>query len=207
MSTHHLKINPDKTELLFFPGKNSPTQDLTVNFGDSVLTPTQNARNLGVTLNSQFSLTANITATTRSGLPATAIRPLQLIQNAAARLVFNLPKYSHTTSLVRSFHWLPVAARIQFKTLVLTYHAVNGSGPVYIQDMVKPYIPTRTLRSVSAKLLVPPSLREKHSARSRLFAVLAPRWWNELSDEIRTAESLYIFRRKLKTHLFRLYFD
>nr|UOV22681.1 interleukin 34 [Gasterosteus aculeatus] len=62
--------------------------------------------------------------------------PAELIQNAAARLVFNLPKFSHTTPLLRSLHWLPVAARIQFKTLVLTYHAVNGSGPAYIQDMV-----------------------------------------------------------------------
>uniref|UniRef100_G3Q213 Uncharacterized protein n=1 Tax=Gasterosteus aculeatus TaxID=69293 RepID=G3Q213_GASAC len=61
-----------------------------------------------------------------------------------------------------------------YLTLVLTYHAVNGSGPAYIQDMVKPYIPTRTLRSASAKLLVPPSLRAKHSTRSRLFAVRLP---------------------------------
>ena len=35
---------------------------------------------------------------------------LQLIQNAAARLVFILPKFSHTTSLLRTLHWLPVAA-------------------------------------------------------------------------------------------------
>ncbi|KAK3549855.1 hypothetical protein QTP86_015276, partial [Hemibagrus guttatus] len=32
-----------------------------------------------------------------AGLPLNAIRPLQMIQNAAARLVFNLPKFSHTT--------------------------------------------------------------------------------------------------------------
>ncbi|KAK3514057.1 hypothetical protein QTP70_002899 [Hemibagrus guttatus] len=30
-----------------------------------------------------------------AGLPLNAIRPLQMIQNAAARLVFNLPKFSH----------------------------------------------------------------------------------------------------------------
>jgi len=29
--------------------------------------------------------------------------------------------------------------------------------------------------------------------------VLAPQWWNELPTDIRAAESLYIFRRKLKT--------
>uniref|UniRef100_A0AAQ4RGL3 MARVEL domain-containing protein n=1 Tax=Gasterosteus aculeatus aculeatus TaxID=481459 RepID=A0AAQ4RGL3_GASAC len=31
----------------------------------------------------------------------------------------------------------------------------------------------------------------------------APKWWKEVSEDIRTTESLHIFR--LKTHLFRLY--
>ena len=109
-----------------------------------------------------------------AGLPASAIRPLQLIQNAAAWLVFNLPKFSHTTLLLHSLHWLPVAARICFKIL---YHAANRVGPVYIQEMVKPYTPGRPLRSASANQLVAPSLRgtANHSPKSRLFAVLAPK--------------------------------
>jgi len=45
-------------------------------------------------------------------LPASAIKPLQRIQNAEARLVFNLPKVSHVTPLFHNFHWLPVIARI-----------------------------------------------------------------------------------------------
>ena len=52
MSAHHLKINLDKTELLFLPGKDSPTHDLTINFDNSVLAPTQTARNLGSSLTS-----------------------------------------------------------------------------------------------------------------------------------------------------------
>ncbi|KAK3554541.1 hypothetical protein QTP70_025392 [Hemibagrus guttatus] len=64
-----------------------------------------------------------------AGLPLNAIRPLQKIQNAAAPLVFNLPKFSHTTPLLRSLHWLPVAARIRFKTLMLAYKAKNGPAP------------------------------------------------------------------------------
>ncbi|KAM9402638.1 uncharacterized protein ACWYII_029625 [Salvelinus alpinus] len=58
-----------------------------------------------------------------AGLPACAIKPLQLIQNAAARLVFNLPKFSHVTPLLHSLHWLPVEARIRYKTMVLAYGA------------------------------------------------------------------------------------
>ena len=37
-----------------------------------------------------------------AGLAACAIKPLQLIQNAAARLVFNFPKFSHVTPLLRT---------------------------------------------------------------------------------------------------------
>ncbi|XP_037337269.2 uncharacterized protein LOC119224428 [Pungitius pungitius] len=62
------------------------------------------------------------------------------------------------------------------------------SGPVYIQDMVKPYIPTHTCCSASARLLVPPSLRAQHFDKKTLCCP-APTWWNKLSEDDKTAES------------------
>ncbi len=47
-----------------------------------------------------------------AGLPASSIKPLQFIQNAAARLFFNEPKRTHVTPLFINLHWLPIAARI-----------------------------------------------------------------------------------------------
>ncbi len=61
----------------------------------------------------------------------TQSNPLQMIQNAAARLVFNEPKRTHVTPLFISLHWLPVAARIKFKTLMLAYRTTTGSAPSY----------------------------------------------------------------------------
>ncbi|KAK3558721.1 hypothetical protein QTP86_027669, partial [Hemibagrus guttatus] len=98
-----------------------------------------------------------------AALPLNAIRPLQMIQNAAAPLVFNLPKFSHTTPLLRSLHWLPVAARIRFKTLMLAYKAKNGPAPSYLKALVTSRTAPRSLRSTSTARLVPPSLREKVS--------------------------------------------
>ncbi len=49
----------------------------------------------------------------------TSIMPLQMIQNEEARLVFSEPKRAHVTPLFVSLHWLRVAARIKFKTLML----------------------------------------------------------------------------------------
>ncbi|KAI4887021.1 hypothetical protein NFI96_030749 [Prochilodus magdalenae] len=159
MTAHHLKLNPSKTELLFIPSTTGPHCDLTISFGNSLITPTEDARSLGVILDGQLSFSAHIANLTRScrfllynirrirpflsqeatqllvqslvisrldycnsllaGLPLRAIRPLQLVQNAAARLIFNLPKFTHVTPLLRSLHWLPVVARIRFKTLLL----------------------------------------------------------------------------------------
>ncbi|XP_075313226.1 uncharacterized protein LOC142373735 [Odontesthes bonariensis] len=245
MSMHHLKLNLDKTELVFLPGKACPFRDPAITVDDSVVTSTRTARNLGVTLDDELSFSPNIASVTRScrfllynirrihpfltdkalqvliqalvisrldycnsllaGALASAIRPLELVQKAAARLVFNLPKFSHTTPLLRSLHWLPVAARIQFKTLVLAYRAVEGTAHSYLKAMVKHYTPTRPLRSAANRRLAAPSLRGPcaRSTRSRLFSVLAPRWWNDLPTDIRTAELLPIFRRRLKTHLFK----
>ncbi len=70
-----------------------------------------------------------------AGLPANTIKPLQMIQNAAARLVFNEPKRTHVTPLFISLHWLPVAARIKFKTLMLAYRTTTGSAPSYFHSL------------------------------------------------------------------------
>ncbi|KAI4888354.1 hypothetical protein NFI96_032617, partial [Prochilodus magdalenae] len=68
-----------------------------------------------------------------AGLPLRAIRPLQLVQNAAARLIFNLPKFTHVTPLLRSLHWLPVVARIRFKTLRPTKPGMDQRLPTLWQ--------------------------------------------------------------------------
>ncbi len=44
-----------------------------------------------------------------AGLPASSIKPLQLIQNTTARLIFNEPKRMHVIPLFINLHWLPIA--------------------------------------------------------------------------------------------------
>ena len=45
------------------------------------------------------------------------------------------------------------------------------------------------------------------SAKSQLFSALGPQWWNKLLPDVRIAESLTSFRRRLQTHLFRVHLD
>ncbi len=103
-----------------------------------------------------------------------------------------------------SLHWLPVAARIQFKTLMLAYRTTTGSAPTYFHSLLQIDTPSRSLRSASERRLVVPSQRGSKSL-SRTFSFTIPGWWNDLPTPIRNAGSLSNFKRQLKTHLFQLY--
>ncbi len=137
-----------------------------------------------------------------AGLPSNTIKPLQMIQNAAARLVFNEPKRAHVTPLFVSLHWLP--ARIKFKTLMLAYRTTTGSAPAYFHSLLGIYILSRSLRSASERRLVVPSQRGSKSL-SRTFSFTVPGRWNDLPTPIRNAGSLSTFKQQLKTHLFQHY--
>ncbi len=140
-----------------------------------------------------------------AGLPSCTIKPLQIIQNAAARLVFCEPKGAHVTPLFISPHWLPVAACIKFKTLVLAYRTATASAPSYFHSLITIYIPSKRRRSASKRCLVVTTQRDTKSL-SRTFSFTVPGWWNELPTSIRNAESLTIFKRYLKTHVLHHHF-
>jgi len=99
-----------------------------------------------------------------------------------------------------SLHWLPVAARIKFKTLMLAYRTTTGSAPTYFHSLLRIYIPSRSLRSASERRLVVPSQRGSKSL-SRTFSFTVPGRWNDLPTPIRNAGSLSIFKQQLKTHI------
>ncbi len=104
-----------------------------------------------------------------TGLPSNTIKPLQMIQNAAARLVFSEPKRAHVTPLFISLHWLLVAARIKFKRLMLAYRTATGSEPFYFLSLITLYIPSRSLRFASKRRLVVPSQRETQTHSPERF--------------------------------------
>jgi hypothetical protein len=60
------------------------------------------------------------------GLPAIIVHRLQLVQNAAACLVFNIRRPEHVTDALISLHWLRVAERIRFKMAVMAFRSING---------------------------------------------------------------------------------
>ena len=139
------------------------------------------------------------------GLQDSDISKLQRVQNTAARLVLRASRCNHITPLLESLHWLPVKQRAIYKILLLTYKALHGLSPVFISDLLHVHVPSRILRSSSECRLEVPRTRTK-TYGDRTFTFAAADMWNKLPNDIRQAASVSMFKSKLKTHLFIVYF-
>ena len=141
-----------------------------------------------------------------SGLPKKTTDRLQLVQNAAARVLTKTKMREHITPVLASLHWLPVVFRIEFKILLLVYKALNGLAPSYLYDCLPRYVPNRPLRSSSADLIqVPKVTCRKHGEAA--FCFYGPTAWNKLPLYLRQAASVDSFKAQLKTYFFTLAFN
>ena len=136
-----------------------------------------------------------------AGCTSKSLKTLQLVQNAAARVLTGTRRRDHISPILASLHWLPIKSRIEFKIVLLTYKALNGQAPSYLRELIVPYHPTRALRSQNAGLLVVPRVF-KSTMGGKAFNYQAPLLWNQLPDSVRRADTLSTFKSRLKTFLF-----
>jgi hypothetical protein len=128
------------------------------------------------------------------GIPASHMMPLQRVQNAAARLVTLTKRREHISPILRQLHWLRIEDRVTFKILLTAYKVRHAIAPKYICELLSEYTPKVSLRS-SSGLLFRHGPRTKTKYGDRAFAVAAPRLWNKLPLEIRSAPSMETFKR------------
>jgi len=140
-----------------------------------------------------------------SGVPAYLLRKLQLVQNAAARMICRTGGREHIRPILQGLHWIPVKLRIDYKVLTLVYKALQGTAPPYILDMLHTHQPTRVLRSSSMRMLTVPKSNRRYGERA--FSVAGPRLWNSLPTDMRLIPDLDAFKARLKTHLFQQAYD
>ena len=135
------------------------------------------------------------------GLPHNLLSSLQIVQNSAARLITGTKRREHISPILRDLHWLTVKDRIHFKILLLTYKAVHGHAPAYIRNLIS-FTTLKSLRSASQLALKPGPRSKTSSYGDRAFAVAAPKLWNNIPYNIRSAASIGQFKTQLKTFLF-----
>jgi hypothetical protein len=140
-----------------------------------------------------------------AGIPKRQTDRLQAIVNASARIVSGTRKFDHITPVLRDdLHLLRVPERIEFKLCLLVHKCLHNMAPSYLQAHIKPLSSdssrSRLLSSMSGGVHVPYS---HHRRGDRAFCIAGPHAWNILPVNIKTADNLLIFKKLLKTHLFK----
>jgi len=138
------------------------------------------------------------------GVSEELLQKLQVLQNAAARVVTGARKVDHITPVLHELHWLPVRQRIGFKLAMTVYKCLSGMAPAYLADdcvLVSSMASRRHLRSADVRKLVVWRTRTVLGARD--YAVSIAVVWNSLPVELSVSVlTVATFSRHLKTHLF-----
>lgn len=95
-----------------------------------------------------------------------------------------------------------LAARTKLKSLVITHRPLHALGPVYLQKSFSFYTPTRHLRSSIQLLAHVPRFR-RHRLGGTSLALKAAIAWNPLPVALRSIQDPTLFKRNLKTFLFK----
>ena len=140
------------------------------------------------------------------GLPDKTISNLQIVQSMCAKLTLRKSKYDSTTDALLHLHWLPIKQRINFKIATITHKCIYGTTPQYLKDLLILAPNPRSLRSSNdrTKLIIPFTRCKTFAAQS--FSIAAPMIWNQLPKLLHETTNLKLFKRQLKTHLYRVAF-
>ena len=71
------------------------------------------------------------------GLPKCDLDRMQQVQNIVGKIVINESKYSSSTEMLKTLHWLPINCRIEYKLLTLVHNCLDKSAPSYLIDLLR----------------------------------------------------------------------
>ena len=92
-----------------------------------------------------------------------------------------------------------------FKTVLLVYKTLQGDGPLYLQDLLKPYSCDRDgMRSADDITRLDEPATQYKTFGDRAFSVFGPKMWNMLPKDVRLSTSVTSFKTALKIHLFQI---
>ncbi|XP_028516270.1 uncharacterized protein LOC114575494 [Exaiptasia diaphana] len=191
MTTNMLKLNDDKTEIIALDGpRRTPVELQSLKVGDEAM------------FHSMVTSKLDYCNAILYGLPPeAALKYLTRVQRMSARLIAERGKHDHITEIIKQLHWLPIRQRIHYKVLVLTFKSINGSAPSYLEEIVTKRPLKRTRADGNNDLVIPVIKHETFGGRS--FAYCGPKLWNSLPKELKNCKDINIFKKLLKTFLFK----
>ena len=137
------------------------------------------------------------------GFPECRIRPLTRIIRSSVRLIFKQPRTDHSsiTLKMKSIKMLSMKQRTLYRLLCIVHKSLLTAKPQYINEMLKPKLSTRTLRSTDDRYLLSSDRCRLSRTLNGAFVYSAPLNWNQLPLSIRMISNHDAFKRNVKKYI------
>ena len=223
MLNDKLKLNDDKTEFMII-GTSQQLTKVSINslrVATATITPVSSVRNLGLDswFDSKLTIAIYISKTCNSAFyylyNLVRIRKYLSKDNTKTLIhafissrvdycnsvLYGLPEYQ----LNISYSVCTTCVHNMCAPLLIVFKIFKGLAPSYLSFLITPKpVSKYNLRSSSdSTLLSYPNVKSKATLGEWAFLFAAPKLWNAVPRFIRESISIYTFKRKLKTHLFK----
>ena len=123
---------------------------------------------------------------------------LQKLQNRAARMIAECTYETSSSSLLEELNWYKLSLNRKKHKAILMYKTINKSVPRYLQDLFSLRSCPYGLTDNENKLFVP---KPRTDYLKRSFSYDGAVLWNSLPTQLRSAQSLSVFKRGLDNWL------
>ena len=135
------------------------------------------------------------------------LRPLNLIINKFVRFICEVPRQDHITPYLKQLHFLPLQQRIIYKVCLLGFKIFNNISPGYLTQHFSRFEPSTdiNLRNVGRDIFMFETDMNDYRTKNIIAGVKLE--WNKLPVTMREEKSLSLFKKHLKTYLYRIAFE
>ena len=131
-------------------------------------------------------------STVWNGLTQQLSEKVQKLQNRAIRVITKSGYDTSSRFLLNSLGWDNLSVRRVKQKANLMYKCINNLAPAYLCNLFAPISPSYYFRNAKKKLMLP---KPRTDYLKRSFSYSGAVLWNNLPEEIRTSNSLGLFKR------------
>ena len=126
------------------------------------------------------------------------LKGLQVLQNRAARCVTKQSWFTPTRQLLKQCGWMSVQQLAQYHSILQVHKVIKAGKPLYLSSKLVTDHPYPTRQASSGGIRHTADNTGLSSLAQKNVFGRAPKSYNSISTEIKTAVSIAVFKRKLR---------
>ena len=126
------------------------------------------------------------------------LKPLQVLQNRAARAVTGWGWFTSKRKLLKKCNWLSIKQLIFYQSVILAHKIATTSSPFYLAAKMCTTHPRKTRQATSGCIRFGEQFSANQNPIQKSFCNRATNQYNSIPASIRTVKSMPLFKSRLK---------